>query len=75
MKVKAHYGWVDIGDENPYSYIRKTHHFLTDDNHTYKDTGNSIIVSRNEKSPTQHPIAPMWVRFTDYWFSVPYTIQ
>ena len=72
MKIKEHYGWIDIGHEKIYNYIRRTHHFLTDDNHIMEDTGESIIILRNKKSPKYHPLTPMWARITNYWFSIPY---
>lgn len=76
IEVKHHYGWLDTNNKTPYEHVRETHHFLTDDNHTYEDTGESIIVKRNENSPAQHPITPFWAKAGagDYWFSCPYRI-
>ena len=72
MKVKHHYGWVDTGTKSSYEHIRETHTFLTDDNHTYKDTGNSIVVYRNENSPAYHSLTPAWAKWDNIWFTVYY---
>lgn len=67
--------WVDIGNERPYDYIRRTHSFLTDTNHDYKDTGDSIVIYRNENSPELHPITPVWARYDNFWFGVQYKYE
>lgn len=72
-QYKHHYGWVD-GEDKPYQHLRKTHTFLTDDNHIWKDTGESIVVYRNENSPELSNLTPTWARAKsgDYWLDLPY---
>ena len=71
IEVQQHYGWEETGGLSPYEYIRKTHDFLTDDNHEYEDTGTSIIIKRNKNSPEYHPLTPEWAK-GEYWFSLNY---
>ena len=73
--VQHHYGWVTLKDgETPYEHVRRTHAFLTDDNHEWKDTGRSIVIYRNENSPDFHPLTPEWAK-DSYWFASPYKVN
>ena len=75
LEIEHHYGWVKLENETPYEHIRRTHTFLTDDNHTWQDTGQSIVVYFNENSPPGSSIAPSWATRNpgDFWFSMPYS--
>lgn len=70
-EIEHHFGWVKLEGETPYEHVRKTHTFLTDDNHKWEDTGDSIVIKRNENSPEYHPLTPEWAK-GEYWFSLPY---
>ncbi len=68
-------------EEAVYKSIRKTHDFLTDDNHTYKCSVETIswggeetkfescLIYRDEISERDYPYCGPWAN-TDYWFSV-----
>lgn len=70
--IEHHYGWVET-NETPYEHLRRTHSFLTDDNHAWEDEGDCIVIRRNDKSPAQHPLTPEWAK-DDFWFSLPYKV-
>jgi hypothetical protein len=79
-----HYGFTPVvflpgetAEEAAYRHVRETHHFLTDDNHTWKiDLGekphwaSSVDVTKNEKSG-YFAMKPSWVQDGPgaHWFS------
>ena len=53
--------------------IRKTHHFLTDNNHSMTDLGNRIKVNRKDNPPNPRLTPAVFNEGPNgYWFSVRY---
>lgn len=71
MEMNHHYGWTKF-EGTPYEHVRATHTFLTDDNHTWEDTGESIVIRKNENSPEDHLLTPSWARDMGFWFACDY---
>lgn len=81
----AHEFEADSPAEAAYLAVRETHRFLTDDNHGWRvEEGGfewggkvvrrrSIVVSRNERSPWPHPLAPDWSVNDEFWFGVSFS--
>jgi hypothetical protein len=88
VKLRHHYGWVDYDipeaksvGQAAYLAVRKSHHFLTDKNHTYEAGSyssewggetthwNSVLIYRGEGA-TEYSGPP--ALNTPYWFAVKY---